>query len=251
MKLLKNLLIGLVFAFGLGAPAFAQVPAPAPLPSPGTGDSFVYTNANGHSVPYQIYFAQNGLVYAVFDPSVSAADFSACFAFLQSYNAATETNGAKILPWVVGNQISTNFLVQETRTVVPFTVANSTTLQTVPFSQPVVLQANGHYRFEVHLYLSAFNGGSKFDVGGTCNTSNFVAEYRGYSSTVILYGGQVTSFLSGPSGSNTTGATEITITGELDVTNGGTFVVQFAQNQSNATGSTVLAGSTFTVTQIP
>lgn len=251
MKMLKNIQIALLLSFGLSIAAFAQVPAPTTLPVPGAADSFVFTNAAGHSVPYQLFFSQNGIIYAVFDPSVLPADFIATVAYLQSSYATAQSNGAKIIPIVCSAELSTNFLVQESRVQVPFVVSNSTTLQTIPFSQPISVQVGGHYRFSASLYINAGTGGTKIDVGGTCNTSNFVANYSAVAGTTGLYGGQLTSFLSGPAGSSTTATTKIVIDGEMDVTNGGTFVIQFTQNASNATPSVVLAGSVLTVTQIP
>ena len=76
-------------------------------------------------------------------------------------------------------------------------------------------------------------------------------EYVARGGTTLSYGGQQTAFLTGPAGASTATATEIVIEGEMDIGNGGTFVIQFAQNASNATPSVVLAGSTLTVVQIP
>jgi hypothetical protein len=250
---MKKFLISLLLAFGLGSSAIAQQtpPAPTALPASGLGVNYVYTNPSGHSTPYQLYFSKNGLFYAVFDPSVSASDFSETFRFSVAFAGPMLPSGAVLQPLVVPSVVSTNFVTQETRVSVPFVVANSTTLQTIPFSVATNLQAGSHYRFEARLYLNTGSGGSKIDVGGTCNTSNFVAHYTGWgTSTTVLYAGNLTSFLSGPSGSSTAGAF-VLIEGELDVTNGGTFVIQFAENGSNATPSVVLAGSTLTVIQVP
>jgi hypothetical protein len=251
---MKNFLISFALALGgLGAPVFAQTvpPAISTLPASGLGLPYVYTNSSGRSTPFNLFFSKNGLDYAVFDPSVSATDFAEAFRFSQAFAGTLLPSGAVLQPLVVQSQISTTILTQETRVTVPFSVTASTTLQTIPFSVSTNLQTNSHYRFEARLYLNTGAGGSKIDVGGTCNTSNFVAHYTGWgTSTTVLYAGNLTSFLSGPAGSGTAGAF-VLIEGELDVTNAGTFVIQFAQNGSNATASTVLAGSTLTVIQIP
>lgn len=249
---MKKLLISLALAFGLVGMALAQVPSPVPFTAlPGAGDQAIFYTVSGKPVPVSIVPSQNGLTYLVFDPSVAAADYSAALQFLQSAQAYNLTGGVKLTGLVAGGFVNTAINVQETRVAVPFSVTASTTLQTIPFSQPITLQTNAHYRFVANLYVVTGTGGSKIDVGGTCNTSNFLGEYQCFAATTLLYGGQITSFLSGPGGSSTGTATKITIDGELDVTNGGTFVIQFAQNGSNATASTVLAGSTLTVTQIP
>jgi hypothetical protein len=247
MKFLKHSLISLLIAFGFTC-AKAQ---PPPVYFPFTAVQGTYTSTTGLSVPYAIITPSNGLLTVVFDPSTPASLQSEAFAHLKKASSDSSTNAQPLQLLVLPGVISTAYTVYETRTAVPFVVANSTTLQTIPFTFPTTLQTGGHYRFEARLYLNAGSGGSKIDVGGTCNTSNFVAEYQSYTTTTLLYGGQLTSFLSGPGGSSTTGQTFIIIQGELDVTNGGTFVIQFAQNGSNATPSVVLAGSTLTVIQIP
>ena len=248
---MKKFLISLLLAFGLGSSAIAQQtpPAPTALPVTAISEPFTYTNTSGHSVPYNLLFSKNGLVYAVFDPSVSATDFSEAFRFTQNFAGPLLPSGTVLQPVVSASAVSTNFLVQETRVQVPFAVTASTTLQTIPFSVPTTLQTNGHYEFVAKLYINAGGGGTKIDVGGTANTSNFTAAYHAYGTTTIVYGGQLTSFLSGPAGS-ASAVTEIVIEGELDVTNGGTFVIQFAQSGSNASASTVIGG-TLVVTQIP
>ena len=238
------------FAVMLGMAAGAQAQPAASVTRSGV-TQMQYIDSTGHTVPFALLTPTSGLTTVVFDPSTSAADESNAFGHMQKSWAGASANSQPLQLLVSPGVVSTNFQVQETRVQVPFVVANSTTLQTIPFSQPTYLQTNGHYRFWALLYLNAGGGGSKIDVGGTCNTSNFVAAYKSYIATTIAYGGQLTSFLSGPSGSSTTAQTLIEISGELDVTNGGTFVIQFTQNASNATPSVVLAGSTLTVTQIP
>ena len=241
-------LISLLFAFGLAGSAFAQQGQLNPF----NGSQQLYVDVNFHSVPYFLSFPNNGVTTIVFDPSTSATDQANAFRHAQKAWAAAATNSETIAgPVVLPNVVNLNINVQETRVAVPFSVTASTTLTTIPFNYPVVVQTNGHYRFVAKLFLNTGGGGSKVDIGGTCNTSNFVAHITGFgTSTTILYASNVTSFLSGPGGSSTAGA-YVDIAGEMDVTNGGTFVLQFAQNGSNATASTVLAGSTFTVIQIP
>ena len=245
---MKRFLISFAVILGLAAMAQAQ-PAASVVPSGVT--QMQYIDSTGHTVPFALATPSSGLTTAVFDPSTSALDQSHAFSHIQKSWATSGTNSQPLQLLVSPGVVNTNFQVQETRVQVPFVVSSSTTLQTIPFSQPIVLQTNGHYRFLANLYLNAGTGGTKIDVGGTCNTSNFVASYKSFIATTIAYGGRLTSFLSGPSGSSTTAQTFIEITGELDVTNGGTFVVQFTQNASDATPSVVLAGSTLTVIQIP
>lgn len=246
MKIFRSIFIGIGAALGVGG-LFAQ---PTPALQPYTVTQGTYVDVNFHSVPYALITPNNGLLTAVFDPSTSALDQSHAFSHLQKSVSTSATGSQPLQLAVIAGVVNTNIQILETRTAVPFSVTASTTLGTIPFNNPAILQTGGHYRFRANLYISAGGGGTKIDVGGTCNTSNFVANYRAYGTTTIVYGGQVLSFLSGPAGS-ASAVTEIVIEGELDVTNGGTFVIQFAQSGSNASASTVLAGSTFTVTQIP
>lgn len=234
--------IALISFFAVGICAVFAAPA-VPLNS----RQFIYIDPNGHSVPLVISNPQSGTITAIFDPSTSATDQANAFSYLQQ---AVSGIGGQLQLQVQPAVVNTGFRSQVTRTTVPFAVTASTTLQTIPFSVATTLETNGHYTFRAVLYVNVGAGGSKIDVGGTCNTSNFVAQYKAISTTSIVYGGQLTAFLSGPSGSGTA-VKQIVVEGELDVTNGGTFVIQFAQNGSDASASTVLAGSTLTVTQIP
>jgi hypothetical protein len=241
-------LIASLFCFAFAsAVALAQVG-----PQPYALNQYTYTDSTGHTVPFAIAYCAERPITAIFDPSTSATDQAHAWSHMTKANgiAGYAPTQQQVLPGVVNAAIGT----QITRTIIPFSVNSSTTgttLATIPFSVATVLQTNCHYTFRADLFVSLGAGGSKIDVGGTCNTSNFVAEYLARGGTTSVYGGQLLSFLSGPSGASNSTATEIVIEGELDVTNGGTFVIQFAQNGSNATNSTVLAGSTLAVTQIP
>ena len=245
---MNKFLISILAVIGLTLGLSAQ---PAPVVNPCSVTQMVYIDSTGHSVPFAIVAPSSGLTTVVFDPITSLLDQSHAFNHEQKIWATSGTNSQPLQLVVLPGIVNTDIGSQETRVVVPFSMTANTTLTTIPFSEATNLQINGHYRFRANLYVITGSGGTKIDVGGTCNTSNFIANYRCYAATTLLYGGQLTSFLSGPSGSSTGTATEIVIEGELDVTNGGTFVIQFAQNGSNATASTVLAGSTLTITQIP
>lgn len=232
----------------LAAAAFGQY-SPTPLIYPFNVTQQTYTDVNFHTTPYAVLYSNTGLPTIVFDPSTSLVDQTNAFRHASKAFATPGVPSTPLLAQVYPGIVNTNFQTQVFRLATPFSITASTTLTTIPFTIGYV-QTNGHYKFVAELYIVSGGGGTKIDMGGTCNTSNFVASYFGYSTTTILYGGKVTSFLSGPSGSSTA-ANYIEIKGELDVTNGGTFVIQFAQNGSNATASTVMAGSTLTLTQIP
>lgn len=243
---MNKFLINILLAVGLVSVGMAQ---PTPVINPGNGTQQTYIDPNFHSVPYMVFTPNSGLTILVFDPTTSITDQNNAFGHYRKYPLIAGGGVPQLA--VIPGVVRTNIGEQITRVQVPFSVTASTVLQTIPFNLGTTLQTNGHYKFVAYLYVISGTGGTKIDVGGTCNTSNFIASYQCFAATTLLYGGQLTSFLSGPSGSSTGTATLIMITGELDVTNGGTFVIQFAQNGSNATASTVLAGSTLTITQIP
>ena len=247
---MKKLLISFAVALGFGLVGIASA-QPAPVLNPFTATQGTYVDTNFHSVPYAIAAPNNGLTTVIFDPSTSQTDIDNAFGHLKKALSNAQTGGSPLVTQVLAGVVNTNIQEQVTRVVVPFSVTSSTTLQTIPFSVATNLETGGHYKFEANLYVVTGTGGTKIDVGGTSSTSNFVAEYQCFATTTLLYGGQLTSYLSGPTGSATGTATLIKIVGEVDVGNGGTFVIQFAQYSSNATASTVLAGSTLTVVQIP
>lgn len=109
----------------------------------------------------------------------------------------------------------------------------------------------GHtYRFEARLYTTSnSSGGVKFAIAGTA------------TATTIIYEGLTTDAGTTTQSRGTALATAVgavtavtaaytVITGTIKVNAGGTITVQFAQNASNGTASSVLVGSTFTVTEI-
>lgn len=246
MKKILSVLLGL----GLAGAAFGQF-QPSPVINPLTATQEVYIDGNFHSVPFVLTTPNSGVTTLIFDPSTSLTDQNHVFQHMSKALGNTQTNAQPLVTAVMPAVVTTATRIQSTRVVVPFVVTSSTTLQTIPFSVASYVETGGHYRFECNLYLNAGGGGSKIDVGGTSSTTNFVAEYQSYTTTTLLYGGQLTAYLTAPSGSSTTGQTFVQIVGEVDVGNGGTFVIQFAQNGSSGTPSTVLAGSNLTVTQIP
>lgn len=247
---MKRIFSLLFFIAALVLPAFAQVNPTVPYPL--NGYQSTYVDSTGHLVPYFLAFPNSGITTVIFDPSTSVLDITHCMSHLNRATSGASTNSSPLQYQVQQNFVSDIFNFSETRIAVPFSVNSSnssTTLTTVPFTFTQTVATNAHYHFVINLYTNMGAGGSKIDVGGTCSTSNFTAQYMAYAGTSIVYGGQLLSFLSGPSGSNTP-VTYIRIEGEMDVTNPGTFVVQFAQNSSNATNSSVIGG-TFTLAQIP
>lgn len=247
---MKKFLTALSLALAFVGLATAQVFPPQPAIYPMSGQQMTYISRTYHSVPFTLVTPFSGQTTLVFDPSTTVIDQGDAFAHMTKALAAAGTNNQPLQLVVLPGVVNTSIQVQETRVNQDFTVANSTTLQTIPFNFATTLQTGGHYRFRASLYVVSGPGGTKIDIGGTSTTTNVAAVYYANAATTVVYGGALTSYLSAPSGSAST-VQQIIIEGTIDVGNGGTFVVQFAQNGSNATGAIVKNGSTLTVTQIP
>ena len=108
--------------------------------------------------------------------------------------------------------------------------------------------SGGKYRFHANLFLSCGEpGGAKVAISGT-NTATKI-QYLISLRTATAFVGEVNTALGGDYG--TTAAHVLgEIVGYIDVNEGGTLTVQFAQNASNGTASIVLAGSWFEVDKI-
>ncbi len=108
--------------------------------------------------------------------------------------------------------------------------------------------SGGKYRFHANLFLSCgASGGAKVAISGT-NTATKI-QYLISLRTATAFVGEVNTALGGDYG--TTAAHVLgEIVGYIDVNEGGTLTVQFAQNASNGTASIVLAGSWFEVDKI-
>jgi hypothetical protein len=116
----------------------------------------------------------------------------------------------------------------------------------------VDVQAGVAYAFSVVLYTTSLNtAGIRAGIGGTCTATSIV--YDGY----ILTGGatgngaaRATALgTSNPTLTSVTAGT-IFINGTILVNAAGTLTVQFGQNAFNATVSSVLVNSSFTVQRI-
>lgn len=108
--------------------------------------------------------------------------------------------------------------------------------------------SGGKYRFHANLFLSCgASGGAKVAISGT-NTATKI-QYLTSLRTTTAFVGEVNTALDGDYG--TTAAHVLgEIVGYIDVNEGGTLTVQFAQNASNGTPSNVLEGSWFEVDKI-
>ncbi len=107
--------------------------------------------------------------------------------------------------------------------------------------------SGGVYRFRANLFLSCPAGGGKVAISGTNTATDIHYIVRLFTTTALV--SEVNTALDGDYG--TTAAHVLgEISGYIDVNEGGTLTVQFAQNASSGTASTVLAGSWFEVDKI-
>lgn len=138
----------------------------------------------------------------------------------------------------------------ETRTTAQFDKGANTALSNVT-GLTATLLAGHAYRFRAVLHINAsLVGGSKYALGGTCTATAFVAELTLLNNASSGY--TITSrqtALGGSAGQAGTLAGVAILEGEITVNAAGTLTVQFAQNAAAGTSS-VLVGSTFTVTPI-
>lgn len=112
------------------------------------------------------------------------------------------------------------------------------------------LVAGGQYIFDIYLSLSAnVSGGVKLAFGGTATASLLSADTWAYNTTTVAAQGNITSLASNLVA--LTGAlTTVNITGSLIAATAGTLFLQFSQNASFATATTINAGSNFWIDRL-
>lgn len=130
--------------------------------------------------------------------------------------------------------------------------ANSTTTSTAMANVPGLAfkpQASRNYSFEAHLiFTDAAAGGIQCTVNATSTTTTYTLTFDGWvtDTTAVRGYAQGSAFGNVVASSLTTGTLgHVTITGTLmtSATAPSTVTIQFAQNTSNATATTVLIGS--------
>jgi hypothetical protein len=107
------------------------------------------------------------------------------------------------------------------------------------------------YAFEAVLYTTSnTSGGVKFAIAGTATATAIIYEAVVMESTAISAKTRATSLAGAVGGVTAVATAYARITGTITVNAGGTLTVQFAQNASNGSASSVLVGSTFVVEKI-
>lgn len=164
------------------------------------------------------------------------------------------------LTWFVNNSIGVVSLsstlarhwtmvqfASELRVTTAFTATSNVTLANIT-GLTVNVAAAGNYRFRAVLFTTASaSGGVQAAIAGTATATNIIYEGILYAAGAIVNQTRASALATavGSSASATVGT--IIIEGQITVNAAGTLTVQFAQNTSNASASTVLQGSTFQV----
>lgn len=137
----------------------------------------------------------------------------------------------------------------DTRVASNFTATSNVALANITGLTTTVVAA-GHYSFHAVLFTTAStSGGVQFAVAGTATATSL--EYEGVltSAGAIVNQTRSTALAGVVCSSAAAVAGTAVIDGTIVVNAGGTLTIEFAQNTSNASASTVLAGSYFKVWQ--
>lgn len=158
---------------------------------------------------------------------------------------ATKKEIATLIPYVGGEYINWG---GQKRTESNFDKTSSTTLSDVT-GLSVNVEAGGVYYFETTLFTTSNSaGGVKIGINGTCSASSIK-----YDVLIIDAGAtfqrRVTS-LGSSYGATAVANALVKIYGTITISSDGLLNVQFAQNASNGTRSTVESNSTFIVNKI-
>ncbi len=141
------------------------------------------------------------------------------------------------------------FSVHNARVSTQFDKTSDTTLANVT-GLTVNVSAAGVYSFEAVLYTSAnVAGGVKCAIAGTATATAIVYEALVFDAGALVAQTRATSLGTAVGGITIATAAHITIRGTITVNAAGTLTVQFAQNASTGTASSVLVGSTFRTTK--
>lgn len=128
--------------------------------------------------------------------------------------------------------------------------ASTTAVAAIP-GLSVNVAAAGVYNFRAHLSgTSGVSGGIKVTTGAsTATMTTFNATALNFNGTTINANTTVSSFSSSLTAA-TAVYTDVFIEGSFTVNAAGTFALSMAQNASNSTATTVIAGSFMTVSRV-
>lgn len=139
----------------------------------------------------------------------------------------------------------------QSRAAAQFDVTSNVTLANVP-GLTVNVTATKTYSFNATIYTTSnIAGGVQAAIGGTATATAII--YEGETTAAAAVGAQTRATALGTTvgGITTVTVARIDIVGTITVNAGGTLTVQFAQNASSGSASSVLVGSTFNVMEFP
>lgn len=118
----------------------------------------------------------------------------------------------------------------------------------------VTVAAGGIYAIELVVHSTSAAKALLMDFGGTATIANFIGEWFGRLANDVATS---TSLLVTTAGADFNGnaldgsdETFYTFTGSVEITDAGTFLLRGAQNVSDASNTTILRGSTLTLTKL-
>jgi hypothetical protein len=191
---------------------------------------------------FTAFGGQSGWVFGPHQPELygMVSSFLDTNGVVQSYfgvDGFLNTNG--FLRWAGRARVSTQF--DKTSDT---TLANVTGLS-------VNLAAGTTYSFRAVLYVSAnASGGAKVAVSGTATLGSLRYRGKALSGTTLSATGQATALGTAVAGA-TAAVDTIEIDGTITTNAAGTLTIQFAQNASFGTASSVLVGSHLIVHEMP
>lgn len=132
-----------------------------------------------------------------------------------------------------------------------FDKTSSTALADITFDRTFNVSASRTYSFEFEGYTTSnVAGGVKFAIGGTATATAIIYEALVDDAAVLAAQTRTTTLGNAVGGITAVTNAKVKITGTITVNAAGTLTVQFAQNASNGTASSVLVGSIFTITKV-
>lgn len=142
-------------------------------------------------------------------------------------------------------------LVQQSRVATQFDATSNTTLSNIT-GLTANLSAGKFYRFKATLFTTSnVGGGVKFSIAGTATATNIIYETVVLDANINAAQTRSTALAASAGAVTAVTVAYVTINGFITCNAAGTMTVQFAQNSSNGSASSVLVGSNFEVNEMP